>query len=303
LIAFLSLLASGMIALVRTIVFDSRIDHLESYQKKQIEQESEDSLSKVAEYPYQLNLFMQTFIAHYIPLSNDSSLMEQRVEKLNEFFSDEISVDREVSAVKRVLISSELADIDYGTTYSTVCYKINYSLEIPVEQSRELDASGAIETYIDYQTKERTTFLTLDFIQEGECFSIISYPYFSERSLSHIEMAAVRKKEVASLSVDGEKLESIRQFLTIFFEKYANGSNEELAYLMSDVESMGKAYQLEKIQSVEAYDKEEAVIVYTEVTFKEHESGLAHKEAFSIRLIDEANQFKVSELTHNLGGF
>lgn len=303
LIVFLSFLASGMIALIRTVVFESRIDRLELYQEKQTRQESGPGLSKITEYPYQLNIFMQTFIAHYIPLSNDSLLMEQRVEKLNEFFSEGISVDREVSTVKRTLISSELADIDHGEDHSTVCYKISYSLEIPVEQTRELESSGVVETYVDYQMKEQVAFLTIDFLQADTSFSIISYPYFRDRPLNHFETAAVRKKEDASLAVDGERLASIKQFLMIFFEKYASGSKEELAYLMSDVESMGMGYQLEAIQTVDAYDSEGSIVVYAEVKFKESESGLAHKEVFSIKLTEEENQFKVSALTHNLGGF
>lgn len=303
LIAFLLILASGMLALIRTVVFERRIDRLELYQEEQTKQESETDLSNIAEYPYQLNVFMQTFIAHYIPLSNDSLLMEQRVEKLTAFFSEGISVDREISTVKRTLISSELADLDHGEDYSTACYKISYSLEIPVEQTREMESSGAVETYIDYQMKEQVAFLTIDFLQADTGFSIISYPYFSDRPLNHLEAVTVRKKEDVSLAVDGERLASIKQFLTIFFEKYASGSKEELAYLMSDVESMGRVYQLDEIQAVEAYESEASVIVYAEVKFKESESGLAHKEVFSIRLTEEENQFKVSALTHNLGGF
>lgn len=302
LIAIVFVLASGMIALIRTIMFDGRINQLESGQKEMMASDSRMEKTTVAQYPYEMNLFMQTFIEYYIPLSNDSSSMDERVETLNTFFSEEVSLDREISMVKRTLISSELANVVHKDVYSTAYYKVIYSLEIPVEQTREQEGTGVVETFVEYQKKQYTSFLSIDFIQQDRSFSIISYPYFSEQLVSHLEDAGVRKKEDANLAVDGEKLEEVKRFLTIFFEKYASGSKEELSYLMDEVEAMGGNYQLVEIESVEAYFRENSIIVYTQVQFNEKDSGLLHKEAFSIMLVEETNQFRAHKLVHNLGG-
>lgn len=302
LLVLLIILASGVLALIRTVVFDGRLVRLEASQKAAATENLEREAA-VKDYPYELNLFMQTFIDQYIYLSNDSSQMDERAEKLNMFFSDEVLVEREISAVKRLLISSELAEVNDGEGFSTVYYKVIYSLEIPVEQSGELNEAGTAETYIAYQTKEHTAFLAIDFIQKDNGFSIISPPYFTERKINHLEGTTIKKQEEAGLAVNNEKLEDIRRFLVIFFEKYAGGSKEELSYLMADVESMGERYLLKEIESVDAYFSGEVIIVYTEVSFSEKESGVTHTEAFSVKLMEEANQFRASELVHNLGGF
>ncbi|WP_321387370.1 conjugal transfer protein [uncultured Enterococcus sp.] len=301
LLVLLIILASGVLALIRTVVFDGRLVRLEAGQKAATENIEREAAVK--DYPYELNLFMQTFIDQYMSLSNDSSQMDERAEKLNMFFSEEVSVEREISAVKRLLISSELAEVNDGEDFSTVYYKVIYSLEIPVEQSGELNGADTAETYVAYQTKEHTAFLAIDFIQKDNGFSIISPPYFTERKINHLEGTTIKKLEEASLAVNNEKLEDIRRFLVIFFEKYAGGSKEELSYLMADVESMGERYLLKEIESVDAYFSGEVIIVYTEVSFSEKESGVTHTEAFSVKLIEEANQFRASELVHNLGGF
>ncbi|MBP1046332.1 conjugal transfer protein [Enterococcus sp. BWM-S5] len=303
LIIMISILSAGLIGLIRTVLLDYRIGQLEVDQRLLLRETSAINTSENLEYPYEMNLYMQSFIDIYIPLSNDVSAMDERIAGLNGYFSEGVSLEREVSTVKRVLISSEIADVAYGETVSTVCYKVAYSLEVPVERTIEATGEAAAETYLEYQVKEQTVFLAIDFVQNDGRFSIISYPYFSERQTNQLVANSVRKAEVFDQTVESEKLESIQQFLMIFFEKYADGTKEELSYLMLDVESMGGNYQLKEIESVEAYAYEDFIVVYTKVKFSDTASGITHKEAFSIKLVEENNQFKASELVHNLGGF
>lgn len=291
---------SGLLALIRTIVFDYRIVQLEASQQSSANKENEMSDTAMVGYPYGLNLFMQTFIEAYIPLSNDSSEMEKRVENLNRFFSAGLSLEREVSTAKRELISSELAGVEHQDNYSTVHFRILYSLEIPEEKTRELP-EGSVETYIEYQTSEHIVFLALDFIQEGKQFAIVSYPYFKEETLEHLDIK-MQKEEAAERLVAHEELESVRRFLTIFLDKYAGGTKDELSYLMNNAESMGGGYRLKELNSVNAYSYEEFIIAYVEAVFIDDISSLTHKEVFSIKLIEDDGQFKASELRHNLGG-
>lgn len=145
--------------------------------------------------------------------------------------------------------------------------------------------------------------MNIDFIEKENQYSIISTPYFLDFSVSSAGFEGVAKKEESATALNADQLKEIQTFLDIFFEKYASGTHEELQYFMKNVESLGGGYKVEAIESVEAFSHEEYTTVYVKLTFTEKDSGLKHKESFSLKLIKEEKQYKVSELKHNLGGF
>ncbi|MBL1228942.1 conjugal transfer protein [Enterococcus sp. BWB1-3] len=300
------ILCSGLFALMRTFGIGAKVEKVSATQNRMTEQLDLQSMAMNTDgYPFEMNRFMQSFIDQYIPLSNDSSAMVERAEQLKNFCIEGVSFNQEVSSVKRVLVSSELSEVKKQDTFSTACYKVTYSLEIPKEQVRQVSGQNENEweTYLEYSWEEQTVYLAIDFIGEDGLFSIISYPYFKDLEQRKIETNELVRNELHDTAVNDEQIEEINQFLAIFYAKYAGGSREELSYLMDEAESLGGNFQLKDFELMEAFDQGTHFTVYSKANFTEEKSGFAHKENFSMQLIKENGQLKIKELTHNLGGF
>lgn len=303
------ILFSGVFALFRSFGIAGRVDAVQANVNK-ISEKSYGATEKKDDesYPFQLNDFMQNFISIYMPLSNDNSAMDDRTEQLKSYFAKNISLDKEMTMTTKKLISSELNNVKKSDKFSTAQYKIIYSLEIPVENKERVDSdkkedSIVREPFVDYQKEEKTAFLNVDYVEKNGHFSIISYPYFSDSKKLTMNSEGVVKNEQANTAITGDQLKEIDTFLAIFFDKYASANEDELQYLMKDVESLGGNYELKEIVSVEAFSHKEFVTAYVQVIFTEKDSTLQHKEVFSLKLVKEDKQYKVIELRHNLGGF
>mgnify|MGYP005984176079 FL=1 len=299
LIVVLLILSSGIFALVRTFGIASRIEQLVASQPPLNESLSQTTGGSASSgFPFEMNLFLQTFIEHYIPLSNDGAAMADRAEQLRPFCVEEISFNSSPAPIKRTLVSSELSGIKESEGFVTACYKVTYELEVPTQQ-----INGEGEMYMDYTFQEETIFLAMDVIQQGELFTIISYPYLKAVEQPFMEAQQLIREDSTEVLIVGEQAEEVQQFLSIFLSKYAEGATEELTYLMDETESLEEGYQLREIEHVQVFQQGQEFLAYVTVSFDKVSLGLVHTEAFSIKLVKENEQLRVKELRHNLGGF
>lgn len=300
---------SGVFALFRTFGIGGRLDVVQADLSKVSKLSSDVTGGDAQEsYPFELNEFMQKFIELYVPVSNDNTAMDERAEKLKDYLSSNVSLDKEISMTTRKLISSELNNIEKHDKFTTAQYKVVYSLEIPHEKNKEVTTDKKVndvekEPFIEYETQEKTTFLNVDYVEKDNKFSIVSYPYFSVSKKLTMVNEGLSKNEQAATALNGDQLKEVESFLDIFLAKYASGSTEELQYLMKSVESLGDNYELKDVESIEVFSHKDYITVYTKANFIEKSSKLPHKEVFSLKLVKENNQYKIDELRHNLGGF
>ena len=299
-------LISGVFGLFRTFGLASRIDQVQVNQENQKNVNS-DVVEVAESYPFATDSFLSEFITQYMYLSADSEEMNSRKETLSKFFSSNVSSESEDASTSRKLVSSQLNGIVDHENYLTASYRVVYTVDIPFEEIKKEKNGDTFEdvSYIEYETREKTVLMNIDYIEQDGQYSIISLPSFSAFEDRTMDYEGIPKNEESNTTVSADELKEVQTFLNIFFEKYANGTNEEITYLMKDlaVESLGGGYEVEEVSSVEAYTHEGFITVYAKVTFVESDSGLKHKEAFSMKLVKEEKQFKVNELKHNLGGF
>ncbi|MHC5217953.1 conjugal transfer protein [Enterococcus sp. LJL128] len=304
LIAMVLFLFSGVFSLFRSFGIGGRVDKVQAVQKELSDKVTNESGSGES-YPFSMNSFMSDFISDYMYLSANSDEMKARKETLKKYYAENVSADSEEVSTARKLISSELSEVTEKDTYSTAVYRIVYSVDIAHEEIKKEKNGDSFEdvSYIEYETEEKTTLLSIDFVEKEGKFSIISTPYFSAIKKEVANFEGVKKQEESGTALDADKLKDVNTFLDIFFEKYATGTNEELQYFMKNVESLGGGYRVDTIETPEAFSHDEFTTVYVKVIFAEKESNLKHKEAFSLKLVKEEDQYKISELKHNLGGF
>ncbi|MBL1226501.1 conjugal transfer protein [Enterococcus sp. BWR-S5] len=298
-------LFSGVFSLFRTFGIGGRVSQVQAVQEELSEKVQSESGAAGESYPFEVNSFMKEFISEYIFLSADQDQMKARKENLKKFYASNVSTEGDELSTSRKLVASELSEIKQHEDYSTATYRVVYAVDIAHEEIKKEKNGDSFEdvSYIEYETQEKTVLMNIDFIEKENQYSIISTPYFSALSVSSADFEGVTKNEESGKALNADQLKELQTFLDIFFEKYATGTHEELQYFMKNVESLGGGYKVEAIESVEAFSHEEYTTVYVKVTFTEKDSGLKHKESFSLKLIKEEEQYKVNELKHNLGGF
>lgn len=298
-------LFSGVFSLFRTFGIGGRVSQVQAVQEELSEKVQSESGTSSESYPFAVNSFMKEFISEYIFLSADQDQMKARKENLKKFYASNVSAEGDELSTSRKLVASELSEIKDHGDYSTATYRVVYAVDIPYEEIKKEKNGDSFEdvSYIEYETQEKTVVMNIDFVEKENNYSIISTPYFSALTISDTEFEGVVKNEESGKALNADRLKELQTFLDIFFEKYATGTNEELQYFMKNVESLGGGYKVEAIESVEAFSHEEYTTVYVKVTFTEKDSGLKHKESFSLKLIKEEEQYKVNDLKHNLGGF
>lgn len=299
------ILLSGVFALFRTFGIGGRVSQVQETQQELSKKIEADDNSLRESYPFSINSFMKEFISDYIFLSADQDQMKARKENLKRFYATNVSSDGDELSTERKLVASELSEIKDQGDYSTASYRVVYSVDIPHEEIKKERKGNSFEDvpYVEYETQEKTVLMNIDFVTKENKYSIISTPYFSALSISPAVYDGVVKKEEAGKALNGERLKEVQTFLDIFFDKYATGTHEEIQYFMKNVESLGKGYKVDVIESVEAFSHEKYITVYAKVKFSENESGLKHSESFSLKIVKEEQQYKVNELKHNLGGY
>lgn len=297
---------SGILGLVRTYGVGSRVNEVEA-QVTDIKKGSQLTEDELGFNPYLLNQFMQSFITRYMTLSNDPDGMKERKLELVDYFANNVKIDDLTNLSIRELTDSELFNIVPHEKYETAQYKVTYQVETIKEET-----DPKLDLIVDNVKKEeenlvvmtqKTILLNLDFITNETGFSLISNPYMTEfDDYSVVSDGLVKDGDALEKVAEAEKVK-VSDFLTIFFGKYAEGSTEELSYMIEKVESLGGGYEFKAVKELEVVKQGDRTVAFVTAEFLELGTNLIHKEEFSLKLKNNKEQLVIEKLTHNLGGF
>ena len=126
-------------------------------------------------------------------------------------------------------------------------------------------------------------------------------PYFLATTLPQGKTTELKQAE-ASLDVPQQEKEAVEKFLTLFFEKYANGEKQELMLLMKEpVQTSGVTEFISLNENEIKYfetKQKEVKGIQVSVTFADKQTGMTHTEDFSLWLTQTENSYFVRTLKH-----
>lgn len=163
------------------------------------------------------------------------------------------------------------------------------------------DVKVSYETIENGQKVSYLRVLSVPFKTENGLFSIISPPFFKQEDvLTGQAEPFLRKKTEDVERVDQSVEKSVREFLPIFFDKYALSNETDLALLMKEPYLMGGQYTVQEINdsSVLVYSSENGqTAVQLSVVFAD-KAGSTHTEHFTLSLVKQDSGWFVDELYH-----
>lgn len=266
----------GLVGSLRASSLSGKVDKLETtvknYQKNQFSSENttDFDVSKVQYY-------MNNFVYDYINYSTDTA--DDRLKKLKSYYS--FPVDKLVDDVKqdRVLKTQRLISVEKEDNHYLALMKIGY------------DSSGH-----SYQIN-----LAIPFQMKDGLLAIVSVPYSLSDDLYQGKSKAYEKKNANDVTqLDSKTVASIKEFLPIFFDKYAASNETDLSLLMKTPVLMGGNFVVSKIDDANAvyYQDGKNKVVQISVDFKDTVTGSIHTEDFTFYLVKQKNGWYVNDLYH-----
>lgn len=239
--------------------------------------------------------YMSEFLPEFINVNTSSpefTLNRQR--NLEQFFSFDISNQNNQmgTGLERELIDYELINVRNNGNHNIVRYLITYEI---VENETENNTNN---NSLINRTRN-TSVLSVPFVERGGLMAVVSLPFFtSEETIFGVTDGLEMMEQSDNSAQMAELIPSIREFLPIFFEMYANSNSTELNLFMESLQLMGGNYELEEVHIDSARYRfvGHDVVVQTQVSFRSQDTSFVHTENFTLRLRQQENSWFVVDL-------
>ncbi|HEM3553342.1 MULTISPECIES: conjugal transfer protein [Streptococcus] len=231
-------------------------------------------ISKVRQY-------MSDFLKIY--LTYDANTADQRLKELDYYFSFGMSGYTDSIKQNRTYTGSSLIGLTEEDGFYIADMKVSF------------------ETVEQGQTVSKVRVLSIPFRIDNGLLSIISPPYFKKEDSLLGEAEPLKRKKREDVTVlDESEQDSIQEFLTVFFDKYALSGEVDLGLVMKEPFLMGGQYTVDSIRedSLLMYQEDKQVIVQVSVDFLDKGNGAVHTENFTLYLQNQDNGWYVEKMYH-----
>lgn len=223
-----------------------------------------------------VQFYMSNFVYAYVNV--DLEKLDERRLALANYFSFQPDVYGDEVKSNRVLKTQRLISVEQTDDYYLAIIRANYEL------------SGDSKQMV----------LAVPFQMSDGVLAIVSPPYAVAEDLYQGKSEAFERRAVKDVTVlsDADS-QSIREFLPIFFEKYASSNETDLKLLMKTPFLMGGSYQVHQINdsSLLLYEENGKKVVQLSVQFKDS-TGAIHAENFTLYVSKQDTGWYVDEMYH-----
>ena len=130
--------------------------------------------------------------------------------------------------------------------------------------------------------------------------TIVSLPYSLADDLYQGDSKSFEKNDSSDLvKLSSSETDSIKEFLEVFFDKYASSDETDLKLVMKEPVLMGGSYQVDTIDNSTAlfYEGDDGQkVVQVSVTFTDKNTTDKHTENFTLYLSQSDNGWVVEKL-------
>ncbi|HGD6160778.1 TPA: conjugal transfer protein [Streptococcus agalactiae] len=274
---FISLLfLVGFLGALKSIGLSSQVNYLRKAvltAEKKVIQKPVTSPLDVARVEY----YMTNFIYYYV--NYDSAKSDERKEALSKFYSFNTTTSVDEVKKNRVLKNQRLISVtqekDFNVAYMRAVYEVDNKL---------------------YKMT-----LAIPFQMENGLLAIVNQPHTVAEDMFQGKSKGFEKKELSSIkNLSESDVESLKKFLTVFFDKYALSNRIDLKLLMRQPELMGAGYRVDHVDTETAvfYSLKGSHAVQLSVTFNDLVSGGKRSEDFTLTFSKTDSGWYVEEMYH-----
>ena len=266
----------GVMGSMRAISLSSQVTSLKNkvidFEKTLTDTTNQTSTLDVSRVQY----YMTNFIYSYINYDKEST--EEREQSLQDYYAFDISTYTEELNENRILKSQRVISVEEHKFYDLAIVKVGY------------EVSG--NSYVMN--------LAVPFEMKNGLLTIVSPPYSLADDLYQGEAESFEKNDSSDLvKLSNDETESIKEFLEVFFDKYALSNETDLKLIMKAPVLMGGSYQVDTIDESTAlfYEGDDnQKIVQVSVTFTDKNTTDKHTENFTLHLSQSDNGWMVEKL-------
>ena len=266
----------GFIGLVRAISLSSQVNSLKNkvadFETTLTDSANQTSTLDVSRVQY----YMTNFIYAYINYDKESG--EEREQTLQGYYAFDSSTYTEELNETRTLKSQRVISVEEYKSYDLAIVKVGY------------EVSG--NSYVMN--------LAVPFKIKDGLLTVVSLPYSLADDLYQGKSKAFDKNDSTNLvKLSSDETDSIKDFLEVFFDKYASSDETDLKLVMKEPILMGGSYQVDTIDNSTAlfYEGDDGQkVVQVSVTFTDKKTTDKHTENFTLNLSQSDNGWVVEKL-------
>lgn len=220
--------------------------------------------------------YMSNFIYAYI--NYDQETADDRQKTLDGYYAFDNGADLETLSNTRTLKTQRVVSIEQKGSYSLALVKISYE---------EAGTSYVMTLAVPFT------------LSKGK-LSIVSPPYsLADNTYQDKGDALEQVNSNDVILLTSNDISSIKNFLSVFFDKYASSDETDLKLLMKEPVLMGGSYQVDIIDvnsAVFYQGKDNQKVVQVPVTFTDTNTQDKHTENFTLYLIKTDKGWYVERL-------
>lgn len=266
----------GFIGSLRAISLSSQVNSLKNkvagFETTLTDNANQTSTLDVLRVQY----YMANFVYAYINYDKDSA--EEREKTLQDYYAFDSSTYTEELNETRTLKSQRVISVEEYKSYDLAIVKVGY------------EVSG--NSYVMN--------LAVPFKIKDGLLTIVSLPYSLADDLYQGDSKSFEKNDSSDLvKLSSSETESIKEFLEVFFDKYASSDETDLKLVMKEPVLMGGSYQVDTIDNSTAlfYEGDDGQkVVQVSVTFTDKNTTDKHTENFTLNLSQSDNGWVVEKL-------
>lgn len=266
----------GFIGLVRAISLSSQVNALKNkvadFETTLTDNANQTSTLDVSRVQYYMTNFIYTYINY------DKESAEEREQTLQDYYAFDSSTYTEELNETRTLKSQRVISVEEYKSYNLAIVKVGY------------EVSG--NSYVMN--------LAVPFKVKDGLLTIVSLPYSLADDLYQGDSKSFEKNDSSDLvKLSSSETDSIKEFLEVFFDKYASSDETDLKLLMKEPVLMGGSYQVDTIDESTAlfYEGDDGQkVVQVSVTFTDKNTTDKHTENFTLYLSQSDNGWTVEKL-------
>ena len=266
----------GFIGSLRAISLSSQVNSLKNkvadFETTLTDNANQASTLDVSRVQY----YMANFVYAYINYDKDSA--EEREKTLQDYYAFDSSTYTEELNETRTLKSQRVISVEEYKSYDLAIVKVGYEVR---------GNSYVMNLAVPFKIKDGL-------------LTIVSLPYSLADDLYQGDSKSFEKNDSSDLvKLSSSETESIKEFLEVFFDKYASSDETDLKLVMKEPVLMGGSYQVDTIDNSTAlfYEGDDGQkVVQVSVTFTDKNTTDKHTENFTLNLSQSDNGWVVEKL-------
>lgn len=266
----------GFIGSLRAISLSSQVNSLKNkvadFETTLTDNANQTSTLDVSRVQY----YMANFVYAYINYDKDSA--EEREKTLQDYYAFDSSTYTEELNETRTLKSQRVISVEEYKSYDLAIVKVGYEVR---------GNSYVMNLAVPFKIKDGL-------------LTIVSLPYSLADDLYQGDSKSFEKNDSSDLvKLSSSETESIKEFLEVFFDKYASSDEMDLKLVMKEPVLMGGSYQVDTIDNSTAlfYEGDDGQkVVQVSVTFTDKNTSDKHTENFTLYLSQSDNGWVVEKL-------